>query len=44
MGSGTTAEVCLRLGRKYIGCELNKSYIEIAERRIKDLKDQTTLF
>lgn len=35
MGSGTTALVAKRLGRKYLGCELNPEYIKIAERRIK---------
>lgn len=34
MGSGTTALVCKRLGRKYIGIELNPEYKAIAERRI----------
>ena len=34
MGAGTTALVAARLGRKFIGCELNPAYIEIANRRI----------
>lgn len=34
MGSGTTAIVCKKLGRKYVGCELNPEYIKIAERRL----------
>ncbi len=29
MGSGTTAEVAYKLGRNYIGCELNPAYIEL---------------
>ncbi len=34
MGSGTTAVVAKRLGRNYIGIELNEDYIDIAEKRI----------
>lgn len=34
MGAGTTAVVCERLGRKWIGCELNPEYAAIAEARI----------
>lgn len=35
MGSGTTAVVAKRLGRNYLGIELNPKYIEMAEKRIK---------
>lgn len=34
MGSGTTAIVARKLNRNYIGIELNKEYIEIANKRI----------
>jgi DNA modification methylase len=35
MGSGTTACVAKRFGRRFIGCELNETYIrDIAEPRI----------
>lgn len=34
MGSGTTAAVARKLGRSYIGFELNPEYIELAEERI----------
>lgn len=34
IGSGTTGVVCKKLGRNYVGIELNPKYIEIAEKRI----------
>jgi site-specific DNA-methyltransferase (cytosine-N4-specific) len=40
MGSGTTALVAQKLGRKWIGIELNPEYIEIIKRRTS----QTELF
>ena len=36
MGSGTTAAVAKRLGRQYVGYELESEYIKIAEDRLKD--------
>lgn len=35
-GSGTTLVAAKKLGRKFIGIDINKEYIEIAKRRIKD--------
>lgn len=35
MGSGTTALVARRLGRHYLGCDLNPQYVADAERRLK---------
>jgi DNA modification methylase len=35
-GSGTTGMVALRLGRSFVGCELNPDYVELARRRIID--------
>ena len=35
MGAGTTAYVARKLGREYIGIELNQDYIEIANRRLQ---------
>jgi site-specific DNA-methyltransferase (adenine-specific) len=35
MGSGTTGEAALRLGRRFIGIELNKDYFEKAVLRLK---------
>ena len=34
MGSGTTAAMALRLGRQYLGCELNEDYKPLQESRI----------
>lgn len=34
MGSGTTAQVCLELGRQYIGCELNTDYKPLQDKRV----------
>ena len=34
MGSGTTAAMALRLGRQYLGCELNEDYKPLQEERI----------
>ena len=35
MGAGTTAVVADRLGRRWVGCELNPEYAAIAETRIR---------
>lgn len=35
MGSGTTAIVAKKLGRNYIGIELNSEYVKIAEKRLE---------
>lgn len=43
MGAGTTALVCERLERKWIGIELNPEYIEIAEARLKPYREQQKL-
>ncbi len=37
MGAGTTGLVAKKLGRKYLGIELNPAYIEIAERRLANV-------
>ncbi len=34
MGAGTTGLVAKKLGRQYLGIELNPAYIKIAEKRI----------
>ena len=44
LGSGTTAVACERLGRKWIGCELEPKYVEIANKRIEAERMQLKLF
>ena len=43
MGSGTTAEACLKLNRRFIGIELNKDFVDMAMLRIKPYLQQTKL-
>jgi site-specific DNA-methyltransferase (adenine-specific) len=44
MGSGTTGVACARLGRSFIGCEIEPRYFDIACRRIEDAYRQPRLF
>lgn len=44
MGTGSTAESCLRSNRKYIGSEMSERYIEIANKRLEPFIKQTKLF
>lgn len=37
MGSGTTCEVALELGRNFIGCDINPKALDIANERLKHL-------
>ncbi len=34
LGSGTTAVAAIRTGRRFIGCEINQSYVDICNKRI----------
>jgi site-specific DNA-methyltransferase (adenine-specific) len=43
MGSGTTALACKMLNRNFIGFELEPKYVEIANKRIEDFKQQLVL-
>jgi site-specific DNA-methyltransferase (adenine-specific) len=43
-GSGTTCLAAKRLERHFIGIEINKSYVEVARKRIASDVRQTTLF
>ena len=36
MGSGTTAKMCIKTDRQYIGFEISKEYCEMAEKRLQD--------
>jgi len=38
VGSGTTAVAAKRLGRKFIGIDINLEYVEIAQKRLKDVE------
>lgn len=40
MGSGQTALAAIKTNRKYVGYEINPSYVEMAERRIKELRNK----
>jgi site-specific DNA-methyltransferase (adenine-specific) len=44
MGSGTTGVAAVKLGRKFIGIEIEPRYFEIACRRISDALKQPDLF
>jgi len=44
MGSGTTGVACAKLGRRFIGIELEPKYFDIACKRIDDAYKQPRLF
>lgn len=44
MGSGTTGVACVNLGRKFVGCEIEPTYFDIALRRIEAALKQPRLF
>lgn len=44
MGSGTTGVACVKLGRKFIGIELEPKYFDIACKRISEAYKQPDLF
>lgn len=40
MGSGTTGVVAKKLGRRWIGIELNQSYIDMVNKRISEIPEK----
>lgn len=44
MGSGTTGVACAKLGKQFIGIEIEPRYFDIACRRIEDAQRQERLF
>lgn len=44
MGSGTAGEACHRVGRDFIGIEIDPTYFDIACKRIEDAQRQGSLF
>lgn len=44
MGSGTTGVACVKLGRKFIGIEIEENYFNIACKRIREAYSQPDLF
>jgi site-specific DNA-methyltransferase (adenine-specific) len=44
MGSGTTGVACVRLGRPFVGIEIERKYFDIACARIEEAFKQGTLF
>ena len=44
MGSGTTGVACAKLGRKFIGIEIEERYFDIACKRVQKAYDQPDLF
>jgi tRNA G10 N-methylase Trm11 len=37
VGSGTTAVAAKKLGRKFVGIDINLEYVEIAQKRLEDV-------
>ena len=44
IGGGSLAVACEKLGRRWLGCEINSRYCSIAAKRIKNESDQIKLF
>ncbi len=44
MGSGTTGVACVKLGRRFIGIEIEERYFDIARRRIEEAYKQPDFF
>lgn len=44
LGSGTTSLSAVKNGRRYVGYDLNKKYINLADKRISEYVNQEKLF
>ncbi|MDR2905334.1 MAG: site-specific DNA-methyltransferase [Helicobacteraceae bacterium] len=44
MGSGTTAKMAKKLGRRYLGCDISQEYVAIAQKRVEETKEDVSLF
>ncbi len=44
MGSGTTGVACVKLGRKFIGIEIDEGYFDIAVKRVEEAYRQPDFF
>lgn len=44
VGSGTTGKMCKLLNRKFIGIDISKKYIDLAQKRIDNAKLQLSVF
>lgn len=44
MGSGTTGDACMNLGRKFIGIEIEPKYFDVACERIENAQRQQRMF
>lgn len=44
MGSGTTGVACIKVGKSFIGVEMDKKYFDIACQRIRDAYSQPDMF
>ncbi len=44
MGSGTTGVACVKMGRSFIGMEIDPQYFAMAEKRISAAQEQLSLF
>lgn len=44
LGSGSSRIACAELGFDFVGCEIDKTYYELQEKRFKEYSDQLMLF
>ncbi|NLH17444.1 MAG: site-specific DNA-methyltransferase, partial [Phycisphaerae bacterium] len=44
IGSGTTAVAAKKLGKRFIGIDVNEKYVKIAEERLKEMEIEPCLF